>query len=76
MRMEKTVDMHPAAPTANICVTLARFGGQVNSYRSATGLDNITGVPQASPLVRRLPALNNGFLHSFFRDDLLARRMG
>ena len=72
----KQVDMHPAAPTADIDANLLPFGGQVNSHRNTTGLDNVIGVLQASPFVRRLPARKNELLHNCFRDDSLARRMG
>ena len=38
--------------------------------------DNIMNVLQTSPLVKKLPARKNEFLHAFFRDDSVARTKG
>ena len=40
---------------------------------NVAGLDNVMNVLQSSPLVKKLPARENGLLHAFFRDDSLAR---
>ena len=44
--------------------------------RNIAGLDNVVGVLQLSPLVKKLPARKNELLHAFFRDDSLARTTG
>ena len=44
--------------------------------RNVAGLDNVMSLLQSSPLVKKLPARKNELLHSFFRDDSLARTKG
>ena len=78
MRMEAN-DLHPAAPAEDdddYAMTMAPFNGQANAYRNSIGLDNVLQVLSTSPLVKKLPARKNELLHSFFRDDSLARRLG
>ena len=78
MRMEPQ-EMHPEIPDGTAEETAALlmpYSGQANAWRNANGLDNVVAILATSPMVKKLPARKNELLHSFFRDDGLARKHG